>query len=825
MRRTIISIILACQCLIVFPVDYQTAVRIASNYVDLPDRAKVKARTNCVSNEGGDYYIFNDRVQGNGFVIISGKDDVNPVLGYSDKGFVNEDNIPAPLQFFLNQAGASAQSSATAPLASEPAHPVVAPLIKTQWYQLEPYNAKAPGPEFLTGCVATAMAQVMNYHRWPERGHGSITYTSYSPSDGDQAEPVGELSRNLSESVYDWDNMLPTYQNGSWNDAQVEAVSTLMRDCGYAAHMLYRTTESSSFDQDAATALVQNFGYYVQVYPHFGDYNTEMWLSLIKNELDNGYPVIMTGQAIFYGGKGHCFIADGYDSNDFVHINWGWNGDADGYFNIVMLNPVHKEQSLNYSYMQYMTAVHPRRPYSDATYNPWLVMLYDHKNKNLEHSGLTVENENVTLDNNTSGQIRIDGLVYVSSYPINGTFNLVLTDANGAEIKTVVKRDFDYKGLHSADDNQLVGLKSITVEAAAFEGVADGDYRLVPMTQVGGMTPQRVQGYGYKNYVNVNIADGKVRLTNVPKPEPKLSVARMMTVEQEVPLFSSIKGEIEITNSGDFIEGGKLNFYADPKDGSAPVTLLSCDIVLYANQSLTVPVELPILPYAFNGNLLTDKEYTLVFDLTDFDHKAIELENNFESPQFKVIYNPEYLPTTTISSVRVTDINGVELDLSNLELDVNGDYSFHYLFETTAKELTPQTFDVNLEIEGSGITIGPKEGAETTGESIITVPFMIYASGLPLGDYYLSVSHSDFLTPENFIVPQPAARSRLKVKFVDSSSGIDDISTDSPVKETARYNLQGIKVQSDSKGFVIIHYSDGSRRKVFVKYPGTAHEK
>ncbi len=145
MKRTAISIFLACQCLMAFPVDYQTALRIASDYVDLPDKSKVKARSNSTTEASEDFYIFNDRVQGNGFVIISGKDDVNPVLGYSDKGYVNEDNIPAPLLSFLNQAGASAQSSETAPLSTEPAQPVVAPLIKTQWYQLTPYNAKTPG--------------------------------------------------------------------------------------------------------------------------------------------------------------------------------------------------------------------------------------------------------------------------------------------------------------------------------------------------------------------------------------------------------------------------------------------------------------------------------------------------------------------------------------------------------------------------------------------------------------------------------------------------------------------------------------------------------
>lgn len=818
MRRTTISIILACQCLIAFSVDYQTAVRIASSYVDLPDQAKVKARSSSATEASEDYYIFNDRIQGNGFVIISGKDDVNPVLGYSDKGFVNEDNLPTPLQYYLGHMGTSNQGMEMTSRTTEPAQPVVAPLIKTQWYQLEPYNAKTPGPKFFTGCVATAMAQVMNYHRWPERGHGSITYSSFTPSDGKAAEPVGELSRDLSESVYGWDNMLPTYQNGNWNDAQVDAVSTLMRDCGYAAHMQYGTHVSESFDHDAATALVQNFGYDAHAYPHYGEYDTKEWLALLKKEFDNGNPVIMFGQGGLFGGGsgGHCYIADGYDSNDFIHINWGWNGDADGYFNIGKFTPVHGDKTHNYSYMQNFIAVHPRRPYSDAAYNPWFSMLWDIENKSLEHSGLTVENENTVLDSNMPGQIRIDGLVYVSSYPISGTFNLVLTDSNGTEVKKVATLDIDYKGLNTVDDVQPIGLTSITVEAAAFDGVADGNYRLVPMTEIGGMAPQRVQGYGYKNYVNVSIADGKVTLTNVPKPERKLSVTRMMTVGAEVPLYSTIKGEIEIINAGNFFEGGSLEVHADPKDGTQPVKLFTGDIVLYAQRSLTIPIELPILPYSFNGDLLTDKEYTLVLELSDSDNKAIEYENNFEMPRFKVIYDPEYLPHTIIKSLKITDSADNEVYTGGPDipaLDINEDYYLNYVYETVAKDLAPDNFDIVFDIDGVRKSSNIQE--RTTGEITFTAPMWLY--DLTLGEHYINFSHNDFLTPENFITPQPETLSRLKMKLVDSSSGIDDILTDGSDKEIGRYNLQGIKVPTDTKGIVIIRYSDGSRRKVFVK--------
>lgn len=820
MRRASLSFFLALQCLMASAVDYHTAKEIASHYVDLPETTKTKSPAKDTTCAGGDYYIFNDRVKGNGFVIVSGKDDVNPVLGYSDRGYADMANLPAPLRYFLANADATSSGlPTTEAVSAAPAQPVVEPLIKTQWYQLEPYNAKSPGPDFLTGCVATGMAQVMNYHQWPERGHGQITYNSYGASDGGFADPVGVLSYDLSQSVYDWDNMLPTYRNGEWNDAQADAVSTLMRDCGYAAHMLYRTSESSSFDHDAATGLVQNFGYDAVAYPHYGTYDTRAWMSIMKNEFDNGFPVIMLGKSGVFGGDGHCFIADGYDSEDYIHINWGWNGEADGYYNLGALTPVHGRYELNYSYMQTMITAHPRHPYSDAVYNPWLSMLWDVENMNLEHSGLTVENPDVVLDSNTPGRIRIDGLTYICSYPVSGIFKLVLTDASGAELKTAAQCDFDFKGLNSKDDSQLVDLTSISVDAAAFDGVADGNYRLIPMTAASGMAPQRVQGYGYKNYVNVNITDGKVRLSNVPKPDSKISLDAMMSVQPQVPLFSTINGEIEISNRGDFIQSGNLEIYADAQDGSEPVRIFVSSIALYENQSLKVPVNIEVLPQTNTGYFRADQEYALIFKISDEKGQPVELDNQFDSPRFKVVYDPEYLPTITIASLKITDDKGneVEKDASGVpQLDINSDYCFTYSLKAAIKGISPTTFHTELAGEKNETSFGANANIHNEFDVNINAELSLYGGGLPTGENYMLFSHSDFINPQEMVLPQPENLSRYRVNFMDSSAGIDCVAADGPVKETGRYNLQGIKVPAETKGIVIIKYNDGSHRKVLI---------
>ncbi len=254
MKRIALLIFLACQCLTAFSVDYHTAVRIASDYVKLPDNVKVRAHSIGDNAANEDYYIFNDRVRGNGFVIISGKDGTNPVLGYSDKGFINENNLPTPLQYFLTQAGAGGNSGSTS-FSDNPPQSIVPPLVKTQWYQLAPYNGKLKSQNYFTCCVATAMAQVMKCHQWPERGHGTISYESFVPSANSGLEPAGLMEVNLDNSIYDWGNVLPTYSDNNWNQTQADAVATLMQDCGYASRVQYNIYESSAYEMDMAAAM------------------------------------------------------------------------------------------------------------------------------------------------------------------------------------------------------------------------------------------------------------------------------------------------------------------------------------------------------------------------------------------------------------------------------------------------------------------------------------------------------------------------------------------------------------------------------------------
>lgn len=291
------------------------------------------------SDNNAYYYIFNAG-NGNGFVVVSGDDRANDVLGYSSSGDFSMDSIPSnfrswlniyqnELQLLMDNSTTSASTSESTSVSSSTS---VLPLLgQTKWNQGAPYNSLCPkngGNSTYTGCVATAIAQIMRYYQYPVNGIGTKTYTS---------ETINKtLTVNFSATTYDWSNMVDKY-TGSETDIQKNAVGTLMYHCGVAANMDYGTSSSAAYDEDAAIGLINHLGYDPNLRTIYRDYySVDEWETILKNELNNGRPVL-------YGGGnnsgGHAFVCDGYDVNDLYHFNWGWNGYCDGYYALTSLKP------------------------------------------------------------------------------------------------------------------------------------------------------------------------------------------------------------------------------------------------------------------------------------------------------------------------------------------------------------------------------------------------------------------------------------------------------------------------------------------------------
>lgn len=308
------------------------------------------------------YSIFGNE-QG-GFVVVSTDDIFPAVIGYSERKL--EEELPDGFRWWLNAANEVMESDLKfnaprrAPIVPDPTKyaPQMPALVSSQWGQEEPYNNKCPyGPDLygtigraITGCVATAMAQIMYYHRTPLHGIGShyVYYPSQNPSGV-------KVTANFGAATYDWGNMLDTYENG-YTSEQAEAVALLMLHCGVASEMQYGVSFSGTYTEHAVEGFKKYFGYTNTRIEQRDKYKLEdnRWMDLVYTELSNRRPILYTGIDLSDNGGGHAFVIDGYDANGLVHVNWGWCGKSDGYYDISLLNPQHGDYSYKFSEEQDM---------------------------------------------------------------------------------------------------------------------------------------------------------------------------------------------------------------------------------------------------------------------------------------------------------------------------------------------------------------------------------------------------------------------------------------------------------------------------------------
>lgn len=350
------SIILFVFCLIVTtiwaaPRSQQQALIEAKAFLSKRGIAKVeklsmsfRAPSKHKTSSDASYYVFN-MDDDKGFVIVSGDDRTTPILGYSDSGKFDTDNLPEHIkawmesyadQLQLIENGKAMPRSQKTMKAMSFTKRNIAPLLPCNWNQGTPYNIQCPlyTEQCVTGCVATAMAQVLYYHR-----ANSINAT-LKEIPGYTTGTLGlELDAIPANSPIDWDNMVDNY-TGNETSVQDNAVASLMKYCGYSVQMDYNISSnggSGAQSEMLPFALVNYFGYSnntTNVYRM--DYGADEWDDLIYNELANKRPVLYGGQS---SGGGHQFVIDGYDIDGLFHVNWGWGGNNNGYFLISILNP------------------------------------------------------------------------------------------------------------------------------------------------------------------------------------------------------------------------------------------------------------------------------------------------------------------------------------------------------------------------------------------------------------------------------------------------------------------------------------------------------
>lgn len=307
--------------------------------VSLTDVSDAKARSSVRRAPGSsvpEYYVFNKGTR-DGFVIVSGDDRTEPILGYSDSGTFDYATLPPAMQQLLENY--ATQIAALRPgdlpagaAAVVPTHPKVAQLMTCTWSQSYPYNLSCPldndGNRSVTGCVATAMAQIMYYNREKMVTETQATipaFESWSHKLRVAAVPEG--------APIDWDNMR---DNGGSSELQRKAVADLMFYCGASVKMDYTSSSSGAQVWDAYLAFVNYFGFGSSVTYHSGDKTDQEWDQIVYSDIAAGRAVYVSG---YNESGGHAFVADGYDGNRRYHINWGWGGMSDGYYLLTNLTP------------------------------------------------------------------------------------------------------------------------------------------------------------------------------------------------------------------------------------------------------------------------------------------------------------------------------------------------------------------------------------------------------------------------------------------------------------------------------------------------------
>ena len=300
---------------------------------------KLRVKGKALKTGNPSYYLF-ARDGEEGFVLVAGDDRVtNPILGYSLSGSVDSTDIPENMKVWLDGYAEQIeymmeQKEEVRKVESQPGmgKAVVAPLLKTKWNQLKPFNDKCPmgwDGRAPVGCVAVALGQIMNYHRWPAKSEGIIDYDA----------GLTWINEDLADYSYDFDNL---------------DIPQFLYNVAAACQVKFENDGSGAWDVIAGRGILEHFDYDKGMEYHVPDYKAydtmypsnyvykscsytkSQWDSLLRVELDERRPVYYSGSNL---KTGHAFVCDGYDDSGYFHFNWGWGGAFDGWFVTSALTP------------------------------------------------------------------------------------------------------------------------------------------------------------------------------------------------------------------------------------------------------------------------------------------------------------------------------------------------------------------------------------------------------------------------------------------------------------------------------------------------------
>lgn len=742
MKRTLLLVLTAFSNILLAnaePITQARALSIATKYINNPKLSNDTPKTrSSQANEQPAYYIFtnpNDKK----FVIISGESKLNELVGYGDKMTENPNDQPPYFKLFLKEyerVVKEVRSKATATTPQRPIKRKVEPLLTCKWSQYDPFNKYTPlsnGQHTPTGCVATATAQVMFYNKWPKNRP-----QDYIASTGDDAKK---------SATYWWDEMKNT-TNEMRAEQSRQAVGVLMYDIGKAVHMRYYIKGSDSNLQRACNALRDKFDYTVR-YLDKNFLPANDFLNEVMQEISDGYPVLVVGGP-------HAFVYDGYDEQGLIHTNWGWGGENDGYFdiNIVTLNV--SGFALN-----------------SGTFWDDISVVFAHPNdgkaipfKDIERGLDARTTTSLTIDKTEANRsesfsAKIEKLGSYSSVKgelgvFTGKVALALYNDKNEQVKIFNS---------TASDQTWASIftsMSFDVADINFKGIADGNYRLVPVFSE--MLDTKTKEHGdwkpinHANEIEVKLTADAVHInTNNPKDVVVIEKAPSLlapyyegsgfkgafSFTMYNPGREEVRGELVMTLTNQetkqeyngylltpnvvaqrlgrttFVINMLPLYYNKPSLGNLPRGKYDVKLSIKANRKGTEveipidmkePFEIEVLPYVNNGNIeltfldyYVDDEYAnySTFQLNKIKNISLQVHSKVSGYQIRNGYRgPIHYRLLDLTSNKWIDLGTI----NNVYLPCDADNNAAQTRITfAASQLEPNhSYEIHLELERNG---------------------------------------------------------------------------------------------------------------------------
>ena len=484
LRRSflILSLLLSVTANYADNVDFNTALSIARTYVNISKKAALNVKTRAAATATHQpYYVFNDDA-GKGFVVIAGDDKMGKVLAYSKEASIDMANLNPEARYLFDtyrqvyEALGKNKTLTTRASKTTRVEDAVEPLLKSKWGQSEPYNKMT---HYFTGCVATAVAQVMYYHKWPAQGKGQESYTVKFDNT--------VRSADFTKSHYDWDNMLPDYNRRNVTTKQEDAVALLMNDVGIATNMQYTDRASGTQSYMAERALRNYFDYDASMVTRANE-GVDNFIEIVKNELRNGFPLYISGDS--KTGGGHAWVCDGFDEEARFHMNFGWNGQANGYYSLATLSVTSTGSEFNgaqhsFNLRLHVIAIHPNKPNTPKIDDD---IAYQSPTIKFNNDGMMAFVGDAPTTTSDAAKVMFTGFVNRSDAELIGDIGLGIYNQEGKLVKVTPygqdgRKIFSKERFVFNDGEWISGgvINDKVTFTLDFKSLADGTYSLCPI--------------------------------------------------------------------------------------------------------------------------------------------------------------------------------------------------------------------------------------------------------------------------------------------------------------------------------------------------------